>query len=503
MPMRMLAGDGSDLRAHLLALGLEIDPGRKAREWLHAYLTSTKPAARVRCVSRIGWHGRAFVLPDAVFGEAGAEPVRLQVAGAFEHAFRVSGSLEDWQREVAAPCERSSRLVLALAAAFAAPLLALLEAESGGFHLRGASSIGKTTALRAGGSVFGGGGLRGYVRQWRATANGLEGVAVGHCDTLLCLDELSQVDAREAGAVAYMLGNGQGKARASRDGTARRASEWRLLFLSTGELALADKVREDGRGRATAGQAVRVVDVPGDAGRGLGLFEELGAFESAAALAMHLCRASAALYGTAGRAFLAGLARDLESVTAHVRGARGAFVGARCPGGADGQVRRVAERFGLLAAAGELATEFGVLPWKRGAAEAGVMRCFEAWLEERGTAGPAELADGVEAVRAFFAAHGSARFEPVTDGKGDVRVPNRAGWYRDDGTGRREWLVLPSVFRGELARGFDPRALARELVACGYLLPDHNGKSSQAVSIPGTGKLRVYRFAASVLGCEE
>lgn len=502
MPMRMLAGDGTALRERLADLGLEVEPGRKPREWLHAYLTSTKPAARVRCVSRIGWHGRAFVLPDAVFGDADTEPVRLQVAGAFEHAFRVSGSLAEWQREVAVPCEGNSRLEFAISASFAAAILALLEAESGGFHLRGSSSIGKTTALGVGGSVFGGGGLRGYVRQWRATANGLEGVAVGHCDTLLCLDELSQVDAREAGVVAYLLANGQGKARASRDGAARRAAEWRLLFLSSGELSLAEKVREDGRGRATAGQAVRVVDVPADAGRGHGLFEQLHRFENPAALADHLRRATAAYFGTAGHAFLAAVTRDIESATARLRETRAAFVGARCPAGADGQVRRVAERFGLLAAAGELASELGVLPWSAGAALAGVERCFDAWLEERGTAGPGELAEGVEQVRSFFAAHGSARFEPMGNVTCEMRVPNRAGWWRDDGTGRREWLVPPSVFKGELARGFDSKALASELVELGCLLPDEAGKTAQRVTIPGLGRLRVYRFTAAVLGDE-
>jgi uncharacterized protein (DUF927 family)/5S rRNA maturation endonuclease (ribonuclease M5) len=503
MPMRMLAGDGTDLRAHLLALGLELEPGRKAREWLHAYLTSTKPRSRVRCVSRIGWHGRAFVLPDAVFGVAGTEPVRLQVSGAFEHAFRVAGTLEEWQRDIARLCEGNSRLVLALCAAFAAPLLALVEAESGGFHLRGASSIGKTTALLVGGSVFGGGGLRGYVRQWRATANGLEVVAVAHCDTLLCLDELSQVDAREAGAVAYMLANGAGKTRASREVTLRKVPEWRLLFLSSGELSLSDKVREDGRGRATAGQAVRIVDVPADAERELGLFEDLHGFKRPAALAIHLRGAVEKRHGVAAHAFLEAVASDLESVTVSVREARAVFVEKACPPGADGQVRRVAERFGLLAAAGELAAERRVLPWKPGSAEAGVRACFDAWLAERGTAGPAELAAGVEQVRAFFASHGSSRFEPIHDGNGDVRVPNRAGWYRNDGRGGREWLVPPNVFKAELARGFDAKTLARELVEQGHLLRDREGKTSQVVTIPGAGKVRVYRFLASVLGGDE
>lgn len=45
-------------------------------------------------------------------------------------------------------------------------------------------------------------------------------------------------------------------------------------MLSTGEKGLADKILEEG-GRVQAGQAVRLVDIPADAGAGLGLFESL------------------------------------------------------------------------------------------------------------------------------------------------------------------------------------------------------------------------------------
>ena len=36
-----------------------------------------------------------------------------------------------------------------------------------------------------------------------------------------------------------------------------------------------------------------------------------------------------------------------------------------CPKGADGQVRRVARRFALVATAGEMAISFGVVPWPK------------------------------------------------------------------------------------------------------------------------------------------
>lgn len=69
---------------------------------------------------------------------------------------------------------RNSRLIFGVSVALAAPLLGICYEENGGFHLRGASSTGKTTILYAAASVFGG---KDFIQRWRATANGLEATA--------------------------------------------------------------------------------------------------------------------------------------------------------------------------------------------------------------------------------------------------------------------------------------------------------------------------------------
>ena len=71
---------------------------------------------------------------------------------------------------------------------------------------------------------------------WRATDNGLENIAVLHNDNVLILDEMGQVNGRVLAECAYMLANGQGKGRSNREGGIRRSQNWRLLFLSSGEL---------------------------------------------------------------------------------------------------------------------------------------------------------------------------------------------------------------------------------------------------------------------------
>jgi hypothetical protein len=68
MPMSMLAGDGAELRAQLLSLGLGLAQGRTGRERLQQYLTTACPEERARCVSQTGWHGGVYVLSDRVIG---------------------------------------------------------------------------------------------------------------------------------------------------------------------------------------------------------------------------------------------------------------------------------------------------------------------------------------------------------------------------------------------------------------------------------------------------
>ncbi|MDQ7075035.1 MAG: DUF927 domain-containing protein [Gammaproteobacteria bacterium] len=271
MPMEMLAGDGLEVRKRLMSQGLSVAQSRKSRDLLGMYIQTQQPKDKALCVDRIGWHGGAFVLPDKVLGQKEGDRVLLQAPRREDPVFSQKGSLAEWRQQIAALCLGNSRLLFAVSLGFAASVLKPLMEESGGFNIRGASSTGKSTALRVACSVWGGANR---MQRWRATGNGLEGVASMHNDTLLCLDELGQVEPREAGEIAYMLANGAGKQRSRRDGSSAAVKEWRLLFLSAGEVGLAEQMRQGGK-RVMAGQAVRMVDIPADAGRGLGLFEDV------------------------------------------------------------------------------------------------------------------------------------------------------------------------------------------------------------------------------------
>jgi putative DNA primase/helicase len=503
LPRSSLAGDGADARRALLDGGLPVAPGRAARDRLTAFLTIVRSPCRMTATLRIGWHGTSFVLPDRCVGAVNGEEAFLQSLGTADHAFRQKNTLEQWQHDVARLAIGNSRLALAIAAAFASALVGPCESESGGLHFRGASSIGKSTALAVAGSVWGGAA---YVCSWRATANGLEAVALRHCDALLCLDELAQITAREAAEVAYMLANGSGKSRSARDGTARRVARWRLLFLSSGEIGLADKVAEDGRGkRIAAGQQVRIVDIPADPGAGFGLFEELHGFPNAEALATHLRGATQSAFGSAAGPFLKHVTADLDRVRSSVRQRIAAFVAQHVAPEADGQVHRVAQRFALIAAAGELAVEADVLPWRSGEASTACSRVYQDWLDARGDIGPAEISHGLLQVRSFLLAHGMSRFLAAWDEGVDLRLAPRdmAGFRKREIEGW-DYYVTPSAWKEEICRGFDSRALADHLIKRGWLLPPSGVRHrAKAVSVPGQNKLRLYHVPACFLAADD
>jgi uncharacterized protein (DUF927 family) len=382
MPLELLE-EQREYRKVLRRLGLLMNSA--ARDALQRYLDVCHAPERARCVDRVGWYGNAYVLPDTTLGETGEERLVLQTLDRHSEGYRQTGTLEGWQTEIAARCVGNSRLLVAVSTGFAAPLLEPLGEESGGLHYKGESSEGKTTALLAAATVW---GEPSRLERWRTTANALEGVALAHNDNLLCLDELKELDPREAGGVAYMLANGAGKRRGQPHGGTRARLTWRLLFLSTGETSLEQHIAEAGQ-RIQAGQEVRLVDVPADAGAGWGLFEDLHGSENSKAFADHLREATPNNYGHAGRAFVAALSQDRPANVTHVRQLRDGFVAQHVPAGASGQVYRVAQRFGLIGAGGELATAAGITGWPEGAALRAAARCFNDWLQQRGGVGNA------------------------------------------------------------------------------------------------------------------
>lgn len=485
MPMELLKAGGDDLRGELLAMGVEIDP--HAKTLLANYLQSKPPKRRMRCALQVGWCDGSFVLPDAVIGPK-ASGVIFQSGERGHDEHTKAGTLAGWQSEIGALAINNPLLTLALSAAFAGPMLERCNAEGGGVHFKGDSSTGKTTLLEAGCSIWGGANYR---RSWRATANGMEGAAALFNDCLLALDEISECDPREVGAIVYSLGNGRGKQRAGRSGNARGVTRWRCVVLSSGERSIETTMAEGGH-RAKAGQAVRLLDIP--AARTFGAWDDLHGMASGTAFSDAIKRASITHHGHAGRAFLEKLTRDSRDFCALLETVK-ALPHFAADGG-EGQDKRAAGRFALLALAGEVATEYGITGWPEGEAINAASECFKLWRASRGK-GNDERRQILDKVSGFIERHGDGRFSDA-DASHESQLRDRAGWWRDS-SDSREYLFTTDGMR-EALKDFDFKRALDVLQEAGALpVPGADGKRAKFYRIAGRG-VKLYPVQAEKLG---
>jgi putative DNA primase/helicase len=492
LPMSMLLEPKEYLRL-LYDSGLKITTNTQARGLLGSYIQMANPEKRLRTVNKIGWHNEVYVMPDETFGEQKDEKFFLDFDSS--HLLKKSGTLEQWQQNIARLCAGNSRLVFAISAAFAPPLMRLANEQGGGFHYRGASSSGKSTALMAAGSVWGGGPRTGYIETWRATANGMESIAETHNCGLLCLDEIGQCDPKEVGDIAYTLANGSGKLRMTKAIGTRKKLEWEILFLSNGELSLAHHVEASGK-RTRAGQEIRLCDIESDAGKDMGIFENLHDYALPSQLALHLTTASAKYYGTPIRAFLARLVNQQPRAEDHARKMRQWFIENHVPDKASGEIYRAASRFALVASAGEQARV--ITGWRANEATEAAVKLFKVWLSNRGTVGSSEHEAAIKQVRAFIQTHGSSRFQ---NAENDQRtIINRAGFRRENDAQESEYLVLTETFQKEVCQGFDYKYVAEELSKRGFLIRDKNdNRLAIQARMPEIGKARFYCLTSKLM----
>ena len=310
-------------------------------------------------------------------------------------------------------------------------------------------------------------------------------MAALHNDGLLVLDEVGQASGKTLAEAAYMLANGAGKSRSGRDGGLRRSHAWRLLFLSSGELGLADKLAESGL-KAQAGQEIRFIGVPVEKS----MLSEWHGLPSAGAVANRIKELAERHYGHAGRAFLRHITgTGAGPLLPQLRPALDALADRFCPADADGQVRRAAQRFALCAVAGDMARQAGLLP-ESFDAPACVDACFRDWLAVRGGAGSAEDAAILQQVRLFVEQHGASRFQDLNTEQ-TFGVLNRVGFRQRSADGGTEYFILPEAFRAEVVKGHSPRRAAAVLRKAGWLR-SNDGKNSVVRALPELGRRRVY-----------
>jgi uncharacterized protein (DUF927 family) len=507
IPSTMLTGTGVEMQNVLAHCGVMLGIGQIERQSLSQFIGYAPCSDIIDVAIRTGWHGASFVLPGRVISPEGAPRVLPPDTQGVAHFCAAAGDVEAWN-DLAKAVGKTSRGAFAISAALCAPLTELVGEAGGGFHLYGRSSRGKTTMLIVAASVWGGGGRDGAVSSWSMTANGGEAKAMLHSGILLALDEIHLAEPDEIGDIIYRIVNGQGKSRARRDGGAASSAQWNATILSSGELTIEARLTSGRRGsaRLTGGLAVRMVDIP-HAVSDTATFEDIGDHADENSFARWMRDTALEHYGHAGPAFVKYLVNDRDGVRRTAKELINDFVDAATDHDDDPQIIRVARRFGLVAAAGTLATRQGILQWQDATAHRAALACFRAWVAARGTTTSQEEINIVDQVLKFLAAHGSSRFERIfRTGDDDaprreheMPVRDRCG-YREDVDGTVVYYVLPSMWKSEICADLDPNHAAKLLRDRGVLQPGEGTRLQKKVRLPENPKgARVYALRPDLM----
>ena len=505
MPLALLQGDAREYRKELASQGLNITTNPKQRSYLDTYIQNYPIHKRALCVDRLGWHDEQYILPDGAIGGDGKQLIVYQSAHAINSTIAQQGTLEQWRDELCKPLAEQSRFVFSIACAFAGQLLELLGSDGGGFHIKGSSSMGKSLSLKVAASVWG--NPNKYVKTWRSTDNALEGTASEYNDSFLPLDEISEGNPTILGNIIYMLGNGTGKGRSTTTGHNRIAKTWRIIFLSNGEKTVEQEMAQAGK-KTNAGVEVRVAHIDADAGardgagNDLRMFDSLVMADTGAAQADKVSELSQSYYGVAGMAWLEHITTDKAATTATAKQLIDDFMSQYSDLAA--QAHRVAKRFAIVAAAGEIATLAGITGWQVGQATTAVRVCLDNWLDNYGRDGEHEQRQIIEHIKAFIEQHGSSRFQPCyrsTRLDFEERTPNRVG-YRNMETG--DYYFSKGTFDSVCAPFGKKKVLQVLEEADLLLLNQGDRKIYKAPDTLFSGKQRpsVYAVTADILSYE-
>ncbi|MEQ4693483.1 DUF927 domain-containing protein [Providencia manganoxydans] len=492
LPMEMLGGSGDEMRRTLLNIGARIQP--KRRDDLLNYMMTATPTRQVIASTTTGWlynkitQSYSFVMPHHTIGKG---DIRFQSSEAGGKDYVSEGTLEGWQHGVAKLCQGNPVLVFSVCVGLAGVLLERLDIDSGGFHLVGDSSSGKSINAFVACSVWG--KPKDFKRNWNATAAGLEGIATMRNDTVLILDEIGEASPKDIGGIIYQLGNGTGRQRGTVSGMARSVNQWRMMVLSNGELT-AGKYMELGGQRIKAGQELRLLDIPVQ--RRYGAFDNLHHLATPHDADKHeQCRG-------AGRKFAETLRANANAHYGHAgiklieyiinlnddARIRDLFAELRTKFPVTtGQESRAAARFAVCTLAGLLAIDAGVLPWDYDEVTQSCNELYHAWITQRGR-GQSEDRKIMHAINDFIIRN-AARFED------DMQltafpVVNRAGFFRNHKEKGKVYLFSREAL-SEATVGYDLSRVTSCLVEAGIITEMDSGRHNKNYSIKGE-KMRLY-----------
>jgi Domain of unknown function (DUF927) len=376
-----IVNDQALFAKRLLDAGAILPPDRSARKQLLEEIAGSICEIEQVYAARGGWTTRsdAFVRPDRIIGDTLSNIVgfRRSKQHDFRGQLRRKGDVSTWASRVAKPAQSSSVLMFCIAAALAPPLLKFVGKGSFGFCLSGRSRSGKTLATLVAGSVTGNGSTE-QLLDWNATDNRLQEQFPEFNDCLVPVDDVMSMKGSDRDkyarikSVSYILASGAGTARHTNFSTDTN-DNWRTIILTSNEISIRELANRS-RLEREPGETVRLIDVPATFDGSLDIFDR--EYSTGDQNWEKWFKACSKNQGYAFESFLRSLIEKKEQARAltkeHIH-----FFAEFVHDADDGNFARdIAGKFGIVFAAGVLAIQYDLIPWKVDQLKRAVAKCY-------------------------------------------------------------------------------------------------------------------------------
>jgi len=479
-----------------LSYGLNLVPGMA--KFFAMFLLSCLPSQRFLRVMRSGWleNSWVYVQSNWVAGDAG-ETVHLELE---QHcptigSMTASGTLQEWQDNIAAPLRGNHLAIFCLLFALLGPLRKPLGVEGGGIHLAGPSSVGKSTGGLGSASVYGCGispsvnSGKSYMQLWNQTSNALEGIAAAHTDAVTVLDEIGLYAGGDLGSDLYLLAGGRGKGAMDSNRRMKEVSTWNGNILSTGEMTMQEAIERKG-GRMHAGMSVRILDLPVT-----NMFPNPPNGMTSGEFSNLIKANCATYYGTAGQAFVTALVGalqdDSDQVISCLREQLDDFTREMTPADATPLQERAIRRFAAIRVAGHAAVEAEVIPYTTDEVDECIAAVIDSWIKFRPTVTDVQRA--LVHLQDFLVRQGQA-FPAFSDD----HASNPKG-FRDVSKGI---YAFTDAQLAAATGGGNLVEVAKELRRLKHLFCNENGRLKAKLKIVSGPESRFYAVAKTFLAAD-
>jgi hypothetical protein len=406
----------------------------------------------------------AFVTINGVMGKASARIIGINRANAVDDPsgrLTTSGTWKSWRSSVGELARSSSIMMLTICGALAGPLLAINKRQSFTICLYCRTRVGKSIATLMGASVIGVGRIEDLI-SWNITDARLEQRLAEHNDGMMPIDDLMTMTGTDRDkylrirGLAYKLTQGWVTARhdsytRAQDGV---HGSWRSITFTSNEKAVRDLAKAVKLERQH-GEALRLIDQPAVLDGLDHIFDCQFPDISASEFQVWKRKTFAAIADACEANHGKVLTKYIKSLIAHGRDVESYidkriayFLGHVCDE-FDGEIARdVAEKYGLLYAAGMLAVRYELVPWEKNELLYAITKCYVAardLLPDDGVS----VRQGVRNLRGRL--RSLTRISDLPKGKAAKDSPERLDGVRERLKARTRYLIKRDAFNSIFA----------------------------------------------------